>query len=101
MKKTKVKKGSKNVGFVNIGKCYFFRTVTYHSIGKVVAREGNWLKLEGASWVADSGRFMQAISTGILDEVEPVGTTDRVIYVNLDACADYIPWNHPLPVEQK
>lgn len=95
-----MKKKQKKKGFIEIGKSYFFRTVTYHSVGKVVAREGDWLRLEGASWVADSGRFMQAMATGVLEEVEPVGN-ERVLYVNLAACADYIPWMHELPKDQK
>lgn len=29
------------------------------------------IKLENAAWIADSGRFMQAIKDGELKEVEP------------------------------
>lgn len=76
----------------------FIRTVTYHSVGRVkriFAEE--FLELEDASWVADSGRFMNAIKEGILDEVEPVGQ----VYVNIKSIIDFFPWNHELPKEQK
>ena len=85
-----------------VGKAYFIRTVTYHLVGKVKAlipchgTRGD-LILEQASWVADSGRFMQAIKNGVLNEVEPVG----VVIVNLDSYTDAFPWLHALPENQK
>ena len=80
-----------------IGGKFFFRTVTYHLVGKVEKRVGNFLHLKNASWVADSGRFMNAIKEGELNEVEPVGDA----FVNLDTVTDFFPWNHSLPTEQK
>lgn len=80
-----------------VGKSFFFRTVTYHLIGKVEKLFGNFLQLTQASWVASSGRFMNAIKKGDLDEVEPVGTA----FVNLDSVTDFFPWMHKLPTEQK
>ena len=80
-----------------IGKSFYFRTVTYHLVGKVTKQLGHFLQLEGASWVADSGRFMQAIKNGTLDEVEPVG----IAFVNLESVTDFFPWKHPLPKDQK
>lgn len=80
-----------------VGKNFFFRTVTYHLIGKVTKRFGDFLILEGASWIADSGRFMNAIKEGNLNEVEPVG----VAFVNLKSVTDFFPWKHPLPKDQK
>ena len=79
-----------------IGEKFFFRTVTYHSIGKVVKQIGDFLQLEDASWVADSGRFMNAIKEGILSEVEPTGTA----YINIKSIVDFFPWKHKLPKEQ-
>jgi len=80
-----------------VGKSFFFRTVTYHLVGKVIKRIGMFLQLENASWVADSGRFMNAIKEGKLNEVEPVGTA----FVNLESVTDFFPWRHALPEEQK
>ena len=80
-----------------IGKQWFFRTVTYHCVGNVIGRMGDFLCMENASWVADSGRFMQAITNGTLNEVEPVGP----YYVNIKTVIDFFPWNHDLPKEQK
>ena len=80
-----------------VGHSFFFRTVTYHLVGKVTKRIGMFLQLENASWVADSGRFMNAIKEGKLNEVEPVGTA----FVNLESVTDFFPWKHKLPTEQK
>lgn len=80
-----------------IGKSFFFRTVTYHVVGKVVKIVGTMLQLEQASWVADSGRFMNAIKEGKLNEVEPVGDW----FVNIGAIVDFGVWNHKLPKNQK
>ena len=57
-----------------IGNAFFFRTVTYHIIGKVVkVLSHGLLELEQATWVADSGRFMECIKNGELNETEPTG----------------------------
>ena len=80
-----------------IGKSFFFRSVAYHMVGKVEKVFGNFLQLTDASWVADSGRFMQAIKNGELDEVEPTGTA----FINMSGVVDFFPWKHKLPKEQK
>ena len=80
-----------------VGKKLFIRTVTYHLVGEVTKKVANFLQLKNASWVADSGRFTQAIKDGVLDEVEPVGDA----WVNLNAITDMFPWKHKLPTEQK
>lgn len=80
-----------------VGGKWFIRTVTFHMVGRVVRRAGMFLVLKDASWVADSGRFMQAITKGTLSEVEPVG--DAILSVS--AIVDAFPWTHALPTEQK
>jgi len=80
-----------------VGKKLFIRTVTYHLTGKVKKIVGNFLVLEDAAWIADSGRFMSAIKDGVLNEVEPV----EEAIVNLNSIVDMFPWNHKLPRTQK
>ncbi len=80
-----------------VGKCFFFRTITYHQVGRVKKIVGGFFQLEEGSWIPESGRFMQAIKNGVLEEVEPVGT----MFVNIAALSDMIPWVHALPKEQK
>ena len=80
-----------------VGESYFIRTVTYHLVGRVATICGDFLVLEDAAWVADSGRFMNAIKDGTLNEVEPVGFA----FVHISSITDAFPWKHKLPVKQK
>jgi len=80
-----------------VGKKWFFRTVTYHLVGMVTGVMGNFLKLENASWIADSGRFMDCLKNGTMNEVEPCG----IAYVNVSTVTDFFPWHHDLPMDQK
>jgi hypothetical protein len=80
-----------------IGEAYLIRTVTYHVLGKVKEIKGNFLVLSDASWVADSGRFNEAIGKGTLNEVEYVGAA----IVAINAVSDAYPWSHKLPKESK
>ena len=80
-----------------IGYKFFFRTVTYHFVGRVEKVMGSFLQLSDASWVADSGRFMNAIKEGKLNEVEPTGKT----WVNMETVTDFYDWLHDLPKVQK
>jgi len=79
------------------GKKWFFRCIPFHWVGRVKRRIGDILELEDASWIADSGRFTQAIKDGVLKEVEPVGQA----FINIKAVCDFMPWKHDLPKEQK
>jgi hypothetical protein len=81
----------------DVGSKLFLRTVTFHLVGEVVAREGDWLQLKDAAWVADSGRFSKAIASGELREVEALGDA----YVNLTTVTDAFPWQHALPLDTK
>lgn len=80
-----------------ISKAIFVRTVTYHLVGKVEKIIGNLVFLSDASWIADSGRFMQFIKEGKLNEVEPVGDW----FFNLQTVVDGCIWRHPLPDKQQ
>lgn len=80
-----------------VGEKFYFRTVTYHLTGRVKKVVGSILELENAAWIADSGRFMQCIKEGLLNEVEPVGRA----FINLNSVTDFFPWKHALPDKQK
>lgn len=81
-----------------IGKNYFIRTVTNYYTGKLVWVGDKEIVLDTASWVADTGRFMQAVLTGTLKEVEPMG--DGVV-IGRGAIIDAIVITWELPTEQK
>lgn len=79
-----------------VGEKFFFRTVTYHMTGRVKKVIGSIVELENAAWIADSGRFMDCIKGGKLNEVEPVGRA----YINMTCVVDFFPWKHALPEKQ-
>lgn len=75
----------------------FVRTVTNYYTGKLTACGDGFLVLDDAAWVADTGRFADALKTGALDEVEPY---PGQCLVALSAVVDVSPWAHDLPRKQ-
>lgn len=80
------------------GENVFVRTVTHYYTGRLASCEGGWLHLEFAAWVADTGRFADALKSGVLEEVEPYPDD---CWVAAGAAVDICRWGHPLPREQK
>lgn len=54
-----------------IGEKYFIRTVTFHYTGKLVEVFKDELVLEDVAWIADDGRFADALKKKEFNEVEP------------------------------
>jgi len=54
-----------------IGENYLIRTVTMIDTGRLVAVTEHELVIEDAAWVADTGRFSDAVQKAIFGEVEP------------------------------
>jgi hypothetical protein len=81
-----------------IGKNVFIRTVTHHYTGRLAAADEKYLVLEDAAWIADDGRFADALSEGSLSEVEPFPGT---CLIAVGALLDVSEWLHDLPRQQK
>lgn len=81
-----------------IGKNYFIRTVTYHLTGRLIRVTSKELVLEEAAWIADDGRFYDALKTGKLNEIEPF---PNQVIVGRGSLIDACIWNFDLPREQK
>lgn len=79
-----------------VGQIYIIRTVTMYYTGRLDAVYPGELVLSDAAWIADTGRWSAALSTGKLPEVEPY--PDGCI-VSRAAIVDVAPWGHPLPRE--
>ncbi len=62
-----------------IGANYFIRTVTMAQTGKLVAVHQHELVLSEAAWIADTGRFAQAIAKSDFSEIEPFPEDRRII----------------------
>ena len=83
-----------------LGQDYLIRTVTHIDIGTVVEVGPQEIVLENASWIADTGRYHNAVKDGTLNEVEPYSDGERVI-LGRGAVIDACRWNHSLPRTQK
>ena len=83
---------------LKVGRAYLIRTVTMMYTGRVVAINDFNISLEDAAWIADSGRYNNALVTGELNEAEPY---PNGVGVSLQSIVDFAPWNHSLPREVK
>jgi hypothetical protein len=61
-------------------------------VGELIAFDDHELILRDAAWVADTGRFAEAMRTGSLREVEPY--PDGEVLVGRGAIVDAAPWPH-------
>ena len=76
-----------------VGEAVFIRTVTLYYTGRVIALDAQWIHLDEAAWIADSGRFGAAMAKGELSEVEPY---PGPVSIARGAIVDCAPWQHPL-----
>ncbi len=83
---------------LRVGDAVFIRSVTHHYTGRIVAITDSDIVLEDAAWIADDGRFFDALSTGKLNEVEPYPAG---CIVCRGAILDVSSWKHALPRAQQ
>ena len=89
---------SENEAPYEVGKNHFIRTVTMSYTGQLVWVGEKEIVLETPAWIADSGRFMQALREGTLNEVEPMNKR-AIIGRGAIVDASVVEWE--LPLEQK
>lgn len=73
-----------------IGKMYFIRTVTFYYVGRLLAVTDKELVLDQCSWVVDTGRFSDALKSGVVSENEPF--PDGKVIVGRGAIIDATIW---------
>ena len=81
-----------------VGNSVFIRTITYHYTGKIVSISPEEILLETAAWIASSGRWNAALTSGTLDEVEPFPDGVSIARASV---VDISPWKHGLPTTVK
>jgi hypothetical protein len=79
---------------IKVGEAWVFRSVTMINIGRVVAIGPDFFLLEEAGWVADTERYGEFLSKGLIREFEPYPVR-AVIWRG--ALVDSAPWAHSLP----
>ena len=63
----------------DIGKQYFIRTVTHYFTGKLEAVYPQEFVFSSVSWIADTGRYSDALKDHSFNEVEPYPDGDVII----------------------
>ena len=83
-----------------IGENYLIRTVTMIQLGRLEAVYDNEIVLSSASWIADTGRFFDALRDGVkvFKEIEPFIND---VIVGRGSIVDATIWSKPLAKEQK
>lgn len=83
---------------LSVGRAVLVRTVTLYYTGRVALVKAGEVVLSDAAWIADTGRFHDALRDGTLSEVEPfIGP----VSINRGSIIDVTAWTHPLPRTQK
>ena len=82
-----------------VGEAVFIRTVTFYYTGRLVDENSEYLVIEKAAWIADTGRWSTALASGALNEVEPF--PEGKVLISKASVVDICAWAHPLPRERK
>jgi hypothetical protein len=86
------------------GSNVFLRKITMILTGHVedIWHDGStwWIELTTAAWIADTGRYSQAVQSGRFSEVEPYAP-DQIVKVPLSDLIDGFEVTWALPTEQK
>ena len=88
----------KKAGCFSVGSKVLIRTVTHYFVGQIIEINRTFVVLKDASWIASTGRFCAALTSGVLDEVEPYPDP---VHVAVGALIDITAWRHALPREIK
>lgn len=83
-----------------IGKNIMVRTVTMIYTGKLIDVYPEELVLTDATWIAETGRWMEFISNGVTKECEPY-PDDHPVIIGRGGILDVTEWTSVLPRSQK
>ena len=81
----------------HFGRAYLVRTVTNYFSGRLLGIYEHELVLENAAWIADTGRFSEALKTGVMSEVEPI---PGPVIIGRGAIVDVCEWPEAKPLPE-
>ena len=87
-------KAARKPSIPKVGDAVIIRTVTHYYTGRIEVLDKDWIVLSSAAWIADTGRWAQALASGKLSEVEPY---PNGVSVARGAIVDCSTWCHDLP----
>lgn len=83
---------------IKLGNAVLIRAVTLYYTGRIIEITKDEIVIEDAAWIAETGRFSDALVTGDLNEVEPF--LDPVA-IGRGAIVDVTHWRKALPRGKK
>lgn len=92
--------GTDQTHSIEIGQPYLIQTCTLYFTGRVVKVTATDLVLDDAAWIPNTGRLMDALKDGSLEEVEPHPACQGTI-ISRAAIVCMVRWGHSLPRLQK
>ena len=95
------KQEKKSLSPIRVGNNVLIRTVTHYQTGKIVEineKPVPHVVLVNAAWIADTGRFNQALTASTVSEAEPFPSPVAVL---LGAGVDITDWRGELPAAVK
>ncbi len=81
----------------HVGQPYMIRTVTHYYTGRLIGVYEHELVIEDAAWIADTGRFSEAMQKGAIREAEPF--SDGPVVIGRGAIIDAAIYPHQLTRE--
>ncbi len=85
-----------------IGENYLIRTVTMIQLGKLIEVFDTEIVLDNAVWIADTGRFNEALAKGVENvESSEIEIFNGKIIIGRGAIVDACTYSHNLPTENK
>ena len=81
-----------------IGQSYLIRSVTMYYTGRLDRVTEKELVFSDSAWIADTGRYNEALESGEFSEVEPIKGD---LIIGRGSIIDAVEFNHDLPREVK
>ncbi len=88
------------MNFWNIGQSYLVRTHTYFMVGELLEFSDNEMVFKVACFVADTGRFHNALINGFDSQAQLEPFPDDAL-LNRNSIVDATTWRHNLPCVQQ
>jgi len=77
-----------------VGERWVFRSVTHYNVGTITKVDSNFITLEQALWVANTGEYDDFLVDG---KIERYKAYPGKVVINLGALCDAAPFDHDLP----
>jgi len=82
-----------------VGKTYIFRTITMYDIGTVTSIVGNFVMIDNAVWIPNTGAWGECLINP--KEIESVEAFPKEVGINVNSIVDFTEWTLAIPKPKK